>query len=168
MTAVVPWRSGLVVAAAVAGSLVMAGCGGGANNGVGEGSSASTSGARAGSGATSGAASGSASAGESSGRTSTPAAASTKALPLATVCSQLKETLATGPSATKNPLGAAKAQIVPLTRVQSSDGALLSVLRTLVNADDALIRAKGHDATALSQIASAKRSLAAICPGVRS
>ena len=101
-------------------------------------------------------------------RSSTPAAASSKALPLATVCSQLKETLATGPSPARNALGSAKAQIIPLTRVQSSDTALLATLRTLVRADEALIRAKGHDATALAQIAGAKRSLASICPSLRS
>lgn len=98
--------------------------------------------------------------------TSVPAAASSKALPLAIVCADLKTTLAAGPNPHRNPVGYAKAQLVPLTEVRTSDQRLLTALRDLVTADRALVSSKGKDATATAQIASANRSLDVICPGV--
>ena len=83
----------------------------------------------------------------------------------AQTCSHLSAVLGDGPDGDADPIGHAQAQVIPLGRVHTSNGALQDAVDGLARAY-AAYTAQNGSAKAKHAVAAATAKLSAICPGV--
>jgi hypothetical protein len=82
------------------------------------------------------------------------------------VCQKILAVLSDGPDPDADPVGYALSQILPLGQIHTSDKAVSTSLRSLIAADQALVKSNGADKTATADIKKDDNSLNTACPGV--
>jgi len=102
----------------------------------------------------------------SSGSNGVASGASAPAHAPRALCQQLDGILSDGPDPGADPVGYALSQILPLRGVHSADASVMTALRQLVAADQALVRSNGDDHAATTAIGHADAALDRACPGV--
>ena len=96
----------------------------------------------------------------SSGRTKDSAKAPSS------TCAKLNAVLSDGPDPDADPVGYALSQILPLSKIATSDSWVAATIKQLVAADHALVNSKGADHAATAAIKKADHTLNKACPGV--